>query len=106
MPAIKFTHLKYNIEININAKSIFTDHTSDINNDQTSSAETSAVLLYQSVRLENKSSSSDLSGFTCDGNGAVLVVFDRRASLLDECAIACGSEEGRHTCASGPDPLC
>lgn len=98
MSAIKFTHLKHNIEIDINLRSVFTD--------QTSSAETSAVLLYQSVRLENKSSSSDLSGFTCDGNGAVLVVFDRRASLLDECAIACGSEEGRHTCASGPDPLC
>lgn len=48
---------------------------------------------------------TDLSGFTGDGNGAVLVVFDRRASLLDECAVACGSEEGRHTCATGPDPL-
>lgn len=69
MPAFKFTHLKHNIEININLISIFTD--------QTSSAETSAVLLYHSVRLEDKSSSSDLSGFTCDGNGAVLVVFDR-----------------------------
>lgn len=49
---------------------------------------------------------SHLSLLTGDGNAAIFVVLNRRASLLDQCAVAGGREEGWNPGTPGPDPLC
>lgn len=47
-----------------------------------------------------------LSLFTGNGNLSIFVVLDRRASLLDQRAIASGCEEGWNTSTPCPDSLC
>lgn len=49
---------------------------------------------------------SHLSLLTGDGDAAIFVVLNRRASLLDQCAIASGCEEGWNPSTPSPDPLC
>lgn len=48
---------------------------------------------------------SHLSLLTGDGNAAIFVVLNRRASLLDQSAIAGGCEEGWNPGTPSPDSL-
>ena len=70
-------------------------------------------MIYIVWLIENKTETSQvkntvshLSLFTGDGNGAVLVVFDGGASLLDEGTIAGSGEEGWDPSPACSDPLC
>lgn len=47
-----------------------------------------------------------LSLLTGDSNATILVVLDRRASFLDQCAVASGCKEGWNSGTTSPDPLC
>lgn len=49
---------------------------------------------------------SYLSLLTGDDNAAIFVVLNRRSTLLDQCAIASGSEEGWNPSTPSSDPLC
>lgn len=58
------------------------------------------------AKLQQGRQHSHLSLLTGDGNAAIFVVLDRRASLLDQCAMACGCEEGWNPSTPCSDPLC
>lgn len=51
-------------------------------------------------------SNTDLSFLTGDGNAAILVVFDRWPSFLDQRTVAGGGKKGRDSCTARPNPLC
>lgn len=58
------------------------------------------------VQPQQGSQHPHLSLLTGDSNAAILVVLNWRTSLLDQCAIASGCEEGWNPSTPSPDPLC